>query len=69
VRQPFSGRRLGAATALTAVTLVGGGLAMAPSASASPAAATPAKLVTAAAAPASVAGSYKAEPDNWVDNA
>ncbi|MCO5974855.1 hypothetical protein [Actinoallomurus soli] len=34
VRKPFSGRRLGAATALTAITLVGGGLAMAPAASA-----------------------------------
>ncbi|MCO6000093.1 hypothetical protein [Actinoallomurus rhizosphaericola] len=34
MRQPFSGRRLGAATALTAVTLVAGGLAMAPAASA-----------------------------------
>ncbi|MEV5752257.1 hypothetical protein AB0L00_30935 [Actinoallomurus sp. NPDC052308] len=43
MRQPFSGRRLGAATALTAVTLVGGGLAMAPAASAAVTATAPAK--------------------------
>jgi hypothetical protein len=44
MKQSFSGRRLGAAAALTAVTLVGGGLAMAPTASASTAAAAPVKL-------------------------
>jgi hypothetical protein len=42
VRQSFSGRRLGAVTAMTAVALVGGGLAMAPAASAGTAAAAPA---------------------------
>jgi hypothetical protein len=47
VRQPFSGRRLGAAIALTAVTCVGG-LAMAPAAFASPVAAAQAKPATAA---------------------
>ncbi|MEV0402439.1 hypothetical protein [Actinoallomurus sp. NPDC050550] len=63
VRQPFSGRRLGAATALTAVTLVGGGLAMAPAASAGTAAAAPAKRAAAASAPASAPGS-KVTPNN-----
>jgi hypothetical protein len=54
VKKAFSGGRLGAATVLTAVALVGGSLAMAPTASASTAAAT--------SAPANAPGS-KATPD------
>ncbi|GAA4600529.1 hypothetical protein GCM10023195_00110 [Actinoallomurus liliacearum] len=46
MKQPFSGRRLGAATALTAVTLAGGGLALAPAASAAVTATAPAKPAT-----------------------
>lgn len=56
MRQPFSGRRLGAAIALTAVTCVGG-LAMAPAAFASPVAAAQAKPAAAASSTASQPGS------------
>ena len=54
MKKPFSGSRLGAATVLTAVALIGGGLAMAPTASAS--------TDAAASAPASATGS-KVTPD------
>jgi hypothetical protein len=64
VRQPFSGRRLGAAIALTAITCVGG-LAMAAPAFASPAAAAQAKPAAAAPSTASQPGP-QVKPDGSI---
>ncbi|WP_225846121.1 hypothetical protein [Streptomyces sp. HPF1205] len=59
MRKPFSSRRIGAAAVLTAVTLVGGGLAMAPAASADTAT---------AASPSTAAPRSQVTPDGgWSD--